>query len=696
MHVVNEQDRTPLSLVEQFDIDPAKIRLQESSVWTERFNISSFPFLFATDSRLSPTFTQFGSRQFLPGLENDRRIVGAGGTELTNDFGRSVYTYGIPNIHTLRAIHALRAIVPDIEALKPEDFKAIEKFNVHSYEHDKDSKVEYVRKERIELQRGLEGFYQGLFDLLNNTDVAVILSEHPNFKDSILSYQHTVALVYDLTTCAHYDENSTSEVDTFRIALSDKAQECFEKLKVDVPSVIPGRDRIEAVRNLFLQLGLNDVLHEITQFAMLIHYACVSEVEEANHYGSLPNIDVDRTSFFCEFQGLMHPKWSQDMEHLCFAHQHGENREHAAVQLDEEQYFGLLYSADIQVLRDPHTLAFAPFISEEGIRFIVTAEIQNLGDSTGIQVEKIMSALLTEQRLTTGDRQDVLRPERGADRMDVRERKVYLKVLQQLTSASDRLMGFQFSPNLDPERTAVLIQGLGLEEGVTQYLLEKLEQVEYETADFTVPAEVGVIAFSGQVASGKSIFLKSFAISLEGAFAGRKPGFVNAKLSWCDGVFHNFDVKQEPGKASTAQAQLANFLEFLEQGTAFSIGVFDELLNAVSYAYQAAFIVAACEIIKERNLKALICTHNPFLGDYFDGGEAALKIIQKHLGAMQAELAGQKLAQAIVPQHHFREHKMYSGGQYDSDIIVRARELEYPREFISKFEKYIAFFHLGT
>ncbi|MCG2580584.1 MAG: hypothetical protein KA296_06880 [Marinobacter sp.] len=111
--------------------------------------------------------------------------------------------------------------------------------------------------------------------------------------------------------------------------------------------------------------------------------------------------------------------------------------------------------------------------------------------------------------------------------------------------------------------------------------------------------------------SGKSTFMKAVALILHSACMGRKVSASSCRMTIPDRIFSNFGVEEslEDG-ISLFKAQLINIRCFMENGTRYSLGLFDELFSGTSSDYQLCIIWAFLELCHDNNLRVIISTHN--------------------------------------------------------------------------------------
>jgi hypothetical protein len=125
-----------------------------------------------------------------------------------------------------------------------------------------------------------------------------------------------------------------------------------------------------------------------------------------------------------------------------------------------------------------------------------------------------------------------------------------------------------------------------------------------------------IFVLTGPNTSGKTTLMKAVGIALNAGVSARKIAG-KGRMTLADRVFDNFNVGDDlKKKISTFKAQILDAKAFFEEATPKSLGLFDEFLNGTSPIYQLAIGWAILESIRDKNLRAIIATHDPYIS-YF-------------------------------------------------------------------------------
>ena len=126
-----------------------------------------------------------------------------------------------------------------------------------------------------------------------------------------------------------------------------------------------------------------------------------------------------------------------------------------------------------------------------------------------------------------------------------------------------------------------------------------------------------ILVLSGANTTGKTTLMKAVPVALNAGLTGRKISAKSGKMTVADQIFHNFNLGDNLKKGlSTFKSQLVSLDNFFKSATPKSLGLFDEFLNGTSSIYQLAIGWAILEQIRDKNLRAIVATHDPYLS-YF-------------------------------------------------------------------------------
>ncbi len=128
--------------------------------------------------------------------------------------------------------------------------------------------------------------------------------------------------------------------------------------------------------------------------------------------------------------------------------------------------------------------------------------------------------------------------------------------------------------------------------------------------EFSLDANSPVFILTGANGNGKSTFMKSIAYAVHFAMQGRKVNATEAEVTMCDRIFSDFNLSDNLSSGvSTFRAQIQTVVDFLENGTPNSLGLFDELYHGTNSTYQLALTWATLEEFKKQKLRVIVSTH---------------------------------------------------------------------------------------
>jgi DNA mismatch repair ATPase MutS len=190
---------------------------------------------------------------------------------------------------------------------------------------------------------------------------------------------------------------------------------------------------------------------------------------------------------------------------------------------------------------------------------------------------------------------------------------------------------------------------------------------------------------TGANSNGKSTLMRSIALALNTGMVGRKIQAKGSEMSFCDGIFHDFEVHDDVQEGvSTFRAQVRNVLTFLRDGTPYSLGLFDEMYHGTSSLYLLALAWATIESFSQRNLRAIISTHEPLLTFSTRGDGLSLL---RGIYAKQKKMIGGAVNGGIegVGNISLRNHyELRPGAVMDSDAFRVAREEKMPTKLLRR------------
>lgn len=188
-----------------------------------------------------------------------------------------------------------------------------------------------------------------------------------------------------------------------------------------------------------------------------------------------------------------------------------------------------------------------------------------------------------------------------------------------LVSVEKRSNSYYWNQNVTTEMIERFIRKHDLEPGPAETLLtiyQRSNFFPFEGIHLNARNRIQIV--TGANFNGKSTYMQSIGYLFHRAATTRKMIATSATLSMPDMVFDDFDINSNRQRdisreRSTFSSQVNKIVEFMDNATTKSIGLFDELYHGTSAPYLLSLGWATIEEFERLGLYAIISTHEPLL-----------------------------------------------------------------------------------